>query len=101
MPRLEEPVPADVRIGFVPRQQFALSANRFVDDERRVVRGQERIRSPLLRPPTELARQVARVHGGGHLGAAGALDSGEFPLLANDAFGGGPALLVVTFVRTV
>src|SRR2546427_537727 len=86
VPRFEEPLAAHVRIAFEPRQQLALSANRFVDDERRVVRRQERIRSPLLRPPTELARQIARVHGGRHLEAAVTLDSVERLLVAPDAF---------------
>src|SRR5207245_929883 len=86
VPCFEEPLAAHVRIAFEPRQQLALSANRFVDDERRVVRRQERIRSPFLRPPTELARQIARVHGGRHLEAAVTLDSVERLLVAPDAF---------------
>src|SRR5438552_5609020 len=86
VPRLKEPLTAHVRIPFVTRQQLALSADRFVDDEGRVVRGQERIRSPFLGAPAELASEIARIHGGGHLETAVTLDPIEGLLVASDAF---------------
>src|SRR6266702_2432554 len=86
VPRLQEPFPAHVRISVVAAQQLPLRPDRFVYDEGRVVRLEQAVRSPLLRAPAELTREVARVHGRRHLEAPVAFDPVEGLLVAADAF---------------
>src|SRR5713226_932903 len=85
MPSLEEPFPRDIRIALEPAEELPLRPNGIFNNETGIVRQEERIGSPLLGAPTELAGQVARIDGRSHLEAAVALDAVERLLVTSDA----------------
>src|SRR3989442_6301867 len=84
--RLQEPLAGHVRVSSVPGEPLAVSANRLVNDERRVVGRQKGIRTAFLGARAELAREVACIDRGCHLETPVALDAVEGLLVAADAF---------------